>query len=86
VPEIGLLSLEGGGALNLLSLPLCATVKALAQWGESPHQVYVNRPVAESNCGGEIRPWEATESELPVRNKEAQDEPKSELDSVGCNG
>ena len=48
-----------------------ATVKALAQRGASPRQVQVNRPVAEGNCGGEIRPWEATGSELPVRNEEA---------------
>jgi hypothetical protein len=46
----------------------CATAKAPAQQGASPCQVQVNRPVAEGNCGGEIRPWEATGSELPVRN------------------
>jgi len=50
----------------------CATAKASAQRGESPRQVWVNRPVAESNCGGESRPWRATGSELPVRNKEAR--------------
>ena len=64
----------------------CATAKALARRGASPRQVWVNRPVAESNCGGEIRSWEATGSELPVRNKEALEEPESELDSVGCSG
>jgi hypothetical protein len=42
------------------------------QRGESPRQVWVNRPVAEGNCGGEIRPWRATGSELPVRNEEAR--------------
>jgi|ERR1035438_4267402 hypothetical protein len=47
-----------------------ATTKESVQRGASPRQVVVNRPVAESNCGGEIRPWRATGSELPVRNKE----------------
>ena len=45
-----------------------AAVKATTRWGESPHQARVTRPVAESNCGGESRPWRATGSELPVPN------------------
>jgi hypothetical protein len=46
------------------------------QRGGSPRQVEINRPVAESNCGGGSRPWRATGSELSVRNKRARESPK----------
>jgi hypothetical protein len=46
------------------------------QRGGNPRQVEINRPVAESNCGGGSRPWRATGSELSVRNKRARESPK----------
>jgi len=38
---------------------------------EVPVRSEISGSVAESNCGGVIRPWRATESESPVRNKRA---------------
>ena len=55
--------------------PRSAAVKATTQRGESPRQVRVTRPVVESNCGGESRPWRATGSELPVPNTRSHGAP-----------
>lgn len=52
---------EGGEAqTNGPSLPLCAFASEFEQWGASPHQVDVLRPVVDRNCvtarwGGEQR-------------------------------